>query len=88
MRNIILTALFVLFLSSCGIARHSGKIETFDAKGNTTGTYIATLDTRMLMEVSDSNGVTVKVDSRHDSTLGQIFKSVIEFATLGLLMDK
>ena len=77
----------MLFLSGCGIAKHEGKIETFDGRGNSTGTYIATLDTRMLMEIVDANGVTVKVDSRYDSTLSKILKSAFEFATLGLLVD-
>ena len=79
--------LLLFCVSGCGIARHEGHIETFNAKGDRTGLYVATLDTRMSMEVIDPNGVTVKVDSRHDSTLGLILKGAFEFATLGLLVD-
>ena len=87
MRNIVISALFVLLLSGCGITKHKGKIETFDGRGEPTGTYIATLDTRMFMKVVDPNGLTVEVDSRYDSTLSKILKSAFEFATLGLLVD-
>ena len=87
MKSTILIALFALFFGGCGIAKHEGKIETFDGRGEPTGTYIATLDTRMFMKVVDPNGLTVEVDSRYDSTLSKILKSAFEFATLGLLVD-
>ena len=87
MKSTILIALFVLFLNGCGIARHEGKIEIFDAKGDPAGVYIATLDRPMMIEVTDPNGVIVKADSRGASTWGQFLKGMMEIITLGLLVD-
>ncbi len=87
MRNIVIIALFVLFVSGCGIARHSGKVETFNAKGESTGHYIATLDRPMSIKVVGTDGTIVEADSRGESTWGQFLKGIMEMATIGLLVD-
>lgn len=87
MKTITVVIALLLFSSGCAITRHKGRIEIFDAAGESTGSYVATLDRRMQMKVITANGDTVEVDSRQDSLFGQIFKSVIEFATLGIFMD-
>ena len=88
MRNTILTALFVLLLSGCGLTRHEGKIEIFNATGKSTGLYVATLDRQMMMEVVDPNGIVVKVDSRGQSGFGEFMKSLLEVITFGLVMNR
>ncbi len=87
MRNTILTALFVLLLGGCGVTRHEGKIEIFNAKGESTGIYVGTLDLRMEMKVVTANGDTVEINSKGESIIGQIFKDVFKFAMLGWIMD-
>ena len=88
MRNTILTALFVLLLNGCAITRHKGRIEIFNAAGESTGSYVATMDRPMMMEVTDPNGVIVKVDSRGTSGFGDFLKGILEVITLGLIMNR
>lgn len=87
MKKLIITATFLLLLSGCSVGRHSGKVERFDENGISKGYYIATLDRPMLIEVTDSNGIIVKADSRGDSTWGQFLKGMMEIVTLGLIVD-
>lgn len=87
-RLIACFALLLLFIGGCGLTRHEGRIEIFDAKGESTGSYVATLDRPMLMEVTDKNGVTVKADSRGTSGFGDFLKGILEIVTLGLIMNK
>jgi hypothetical protein len=76
------------FLSGCGITQHAGRIEIFNAAGESTGYYVAMLDRPMMIEATDSNGVTVKADSRGDSSWGQFIKGLVEIITLGLVIDR
>ena len=87
MKKLIIACIVLLLLTGCGVGRHEGRIETFDANGSSTGTYIATLDRPMMIEVIDPNGVTVKADSRGNSTWGQFLSGMMEIVTLGLLVD-
>ncbi len=84
-----LIAFFVLllFLGGCGISQHEGRIEIFNAEGESTGYYTVTLDRPMMIEATD-NGVTVKADSRGDSSWGQFIKGLVEIITLGLVIDR
>ena len=87
MKKSIIVLVALLFLSGCTIARHSGKVEIFNAKGEPAGSYVATLDRPMMIEVTDPNGVIVKADSRGVSTWGQFLKGMMEMVTIGLLVD-
>lgn len=88
MKNITVIALFALFLGGCGLTRHEGRIEIFDATGESTGFYTATLDRPMLMEVVDPNGIVVKADSRGKSSWSEFLKGMMEIITLGLIVNK
>ncbi len=87
MKTIVVIALLVL-LSGCGITRHKGTVETFNAKGEPTGSYIATLDRPMMIRVIDPNGVTVEADSRGASSWGDFISGMMEIVTLGLIVNR
>ena len=72
----------ILLITGCSVGRHTGRIEAFDAQGESTGHYIVTLDRPMMMEAG-----TVKADSRGESSWGSFLKGAFEIATLGLMMN-
>ncbi len=86
MKKLIISIALLAFLSGCGLPKHSATVETFNATGEPTGSYKVTLGRQMLMEVVASNGVTVKADSRGESTWGQFLSGLIEMVTLGLIV--
>ncbi len=88
MKKLIIVVVLLLFASGCGIARHTGKVEIYNARGEPTGSYVATLDRQMLIEIVDPNGVIVKADSRGQSGFGEFLKGLLEVITLGLIMNR
>jgi len=86
MRKFIVSIALLAILSGCGITRHEGRVETFDAAGKPTGSYVAILDRPMMIEVVGTNGVTVKADSRGSSSWGDFIKGMMEIVTLGLMV--
>lgn len=82
----IAVIVLLIFSSGCAITRHSGKVETFNALGEPTGTYVATLDRPMMIKVIDPNGVTIEADSRGASSWGDFIKGMMEIVTLGIIV--
>ena len=84
MRYLIIACL--ILLSGCSVGRHQGMIETFNAAGESTGSYIVTLDRPMLMKAG-----CVEADSRGDSSWGKFLQGMVNgavnIATLGILAD-
>ena len=84
-KNLLILVLVLLLLAGCQVTRHTGRIDNFDSKGNSTGFSEVTLDRQMMMEVTDANGVVVKADSRD---VGEgILEGIIKIITLGLIVD-
>ena len=79
--------LLVLMLAGCGVGRHTGTIETFNAAGEPTGSYKATFDRSMEMKITAVDGTTVEANSKGESIFANIVNTVVAIATLGMVRN-
>ena len=87
---VVVVLLLLIIGGGCGIAQHTGRVNTYNAAGNRTASYEVILDRSMLMETTAPDGTIVRADSRGGpigELLGELFKGIFELITLGLIVN-
>ena len=86
MKKLIISIALLALLSGCNVGEHKGRIDMYNAAGESTGHFTSTANRPMLIEATDENGKKFTVDSRGVNFWSKLGEGFLQFMTLGLMV--